>query len=230
MKLIKFLTNAGIGSRRECEKIIKQGLITVNGKIISDYSYDIDERKDSVKYKNKRLKINEKIYIALNKPKGFICSKSDEKNRQLIIDLIKEKKENLFPVGRLDYNSEGLIFLTNDGDFAQQILHPRNKVKKVYLVKVHTKENLKEKINNLSKGIRIEKQLVKPEKVLIKQIKGKNAWIEITIYSGQNRIIRKLCEKNRLFVSKLIRTQIGKYKLTNFKKGYYEYIKPEMVI
>lgn len=223
MKLIKFLLSAGAGTRAECESFIKNSKITVNGNVINDFAIEINPEKDSIKLNDKRLKPISKVYFALNKPAGYITTTNDEKERPTIIDLIKKKRGNLFPVGRLDFNSEGLIFITNDGDFANKIVHPSNNIKKVYTVKIHG-WNLAQTIPKLKKGIKINGQIIKPDAVNIIKLNPKTSWINITIHSGENRIIRKLCENYNLKISRLIRTQIGNFKLGNLQKGKYKII------
>lgn len=221
MKLIKYLLQAGVGTRKECETYIKENKIYVNGNIITDYNYNINEHSDSIKINTKKITSVTRVYIALNKPAGFICSVNDEQGRPTVLDIIKKKKGKLYPVGRLDFNSEGLIFLTNDGDWANKITHPSNNIEKVYSVKIYG-ENIKEKIKQLNNGINIKNKLIKPLKVFIKKLNPKTAWIEIHITSGENRIIRRLCEKNNLNVSKLIRTKIGTFTLKGLNKGEYK--------
>jgi 23S rRNA pseudouridine2605 synthase len=220
MKLIKFLSQSGIGTRRECETIIKSKQIFVNGKICEDFNFEINPKSDSIKYNNKKIIQSAKVYIALHKPTGYVSTVRDEQQRPTVLDLIKRKKGKLFPVGRLDYNTEGLIFITNDGDWANKIIHPNNSISKVYSVRVHG-ENLKQNILKLRSGIQHNRKIIKPDKVLIKKMNPKSGWIEITIHSGENKIIRRLCEENNMKISRLIRTKIGNFKLLGLKKGDY---------
>lgn len=221
MKLIKYITSCGCGSRRECEQLIKEKKVYVNGKITDDFNHVINPEKDYIKINNKIIKQTPKVYIALNKPVGYITTVDDEFNRPTVMELIKKKRGSLYPVGRLDLNSEGLIFLTNDGDWANKITHPKNNISKTYSVKV-SGDNIQYKIKKLYKGIFINKRKIVPDYIKIIKNNPKSTWIEIVIHSGENRIIRKLCENNNLTVQKLIRTKIGNYKLKNLKKGEYK--------
>lgn len=226
MRINKFLAQCNLGSRRKVEELVKNGEIIVNNKIISDLSTQIDETKDEVKYKNKILKNqNEKIYIALNKPVGFIVTKTDDYGRKTIYDLLPNEFQNLKYVGRLDYTSEGLIIMTNDGDFIEEITHPKYKLQKIYEVLLN-KTLTKSQLQNLRDGIIIEEKKTLPAKVnLIDKTK-----LEITIFEGRKRQIREMIKTVGSGIINLKRIQIGKLQLGNIASGKYKIIDKKQII
>ncbi len=220
MRINKFLAQCNLGSRRKVEELVKSGNIKVNGKICNNLGTQIKE-KDIVQFKNQILKLNsQKIYLAFNKPINYLCTKTDPQERKTIYHLLPQKYQNLKYVGRLDYNSEGLLFLTNDGDWINQITHPKYKLPKIYEVMLN-KAITPLDIQKLKKGIIIHGQKTLPAKV--KSI-GKNK-LQITIFEGQKRQIREMIKALGSGVYSLKRIQIGKYKLGNLKLGQFKIIK-----
>jgi 23S rRNA pseudouridine2605 synthase len=224
MRLQKFLSHSGVSSRRKCELIIKSGKIKVNDKIVNDVTVNIDLENDFVVYNNKLLKLENFVYIALNKPIGFITTVKDEFNRPTILDLIKIKKK-IFPVGRLDCDTSGLIILTNDGDFANKIIHPKNKIIKKYIVCVK-KPVIKEQLNKIKNGIIIDNKKTFPCEIRIINKNILYTKLEMDIVEGRNRQIRKIFEKFNNRVINLKRVAINKLELKklNLKNGEYKFL------
>jgi pseudouridine synthase len=224
-RLQKVLAKAGLGSRRKCEELILAGRISVNGKIVNTLGVKIDPEVDVIKCDGKRIKIERKVYILLNKPKGYVTTLSDPQGRPTILSLLEGVKERIYPVGRLDYNSEGLLFLTNDGDLANKLIHPKYKIPKTYLVKFKGKIE-EEDINCLKKGIKLNGKKTLPAKVSIEKRLPKNTILKITLIEGKKRQIRRMGEVIKHHVISLKRVQFGPFKLGNLKKGEYRYLNP----
>ncbi|NNE98113.1 MAG: rRNA pseudouridine synthase [Pyrinomonadaceae bacterium] len=211
-RLQKLIAKAGITSRRKAEKLITDGMVTVNGKRVTKLGSKADPAEDHIKVNGKlinpSLENRKDVYILVNKPKGYLSSVSDPENRKLITDLVPKKHGRLFPVGRLDFNTEGLIILTNDGEFANLISSSR-KIPKVYEVKVKGLPN-PNAINRLRRGIRLVDGF-KTAPAQIKELRAteKNAWFEITLNEGHNQQIRKMFDAIGYSVVKLRRTRIG---------------------
>ncbi len=230
-RLQKLIAQAGITSRRKAEKLIEEGQVTVNGKIVTEMGVKADPEQDHIKVSGKlinpKLEQRELSYILLNKPKGYLSSISDPENRKLVTDLVKGYGR-IFPVGRLDFNTEGLIILTNDGKFANQISSTR-KIPKVYEVKVKGIPN-ENAINRLRRGIRLEDGF-KTASAEIKELRstGKNAWFEVTLYEGHNQQIRKMFDAIGFSVVKLKRTKIGHLDDKFLNIGQYRELSPQEV-
>jgi len=224
-RLQKFLANAGIASRRKCEELILDGKIEVNGAIVTELGTKVSE-KDIVKYNGKIVKTEEeKIYILLNKPIGYVTTAKDQFNRDTVLDLIKINKR-IVPVGRLDMYTSGALILTNDGEFVNMLTHPKNEIDKTYNVTV--KGNVtNEDIEQLQKGVKIDDEYItKPAKVKILKIdKEKNiSRIQITIHEGKNRQVRKMCEAINKKVLALHRCKIGNIEVKDIKVGNWRYL------
>ena len=224
-RLQKFLANAGIASRRKCEELILDGKVEVNGTIVTELGTKVSE-KDIVKYNGKIVKTEEeKIYILLNKPIGYVTTAKDQFNRDTVLDLIKINKR-IVPVGRLDMYTSGALILTNDGEFVNMLTHPKNEIDKTYNVTV--KGNVtNEDIEQLQKGVKIDDEYItKPAKVKILKIdKEKNiSRIQITIHEGKNRQVRKMCEAINKKVLALHRCKIGNIEVKDIKVGNWRYL------
>lgn len=201
IQLNKFLAQAGLCSRRKAELLIKSGHVTVNNNIVKESYFRIIST-DTVKYKNRIITIPNKIYILLNKPKNYITTLNDEKNRKTVIDLINsEIKERVFPVGRLDRASTGLLLLTNDGDLSQKLSHPSNNIKKTYVVILDRNLNQKD-FNAVISGVYLKDGFIKPDAV---QYIGFKNVLQLTMHSGKNRIIRRIFEFLSYKITKLER-------------------------
>lgn len=221
IRLNKYIAECGICSRRKADILIESGKVLVNDIVIKDLGVKIDDTKDIVKVDGKTISKEDKfVYIMLNKPKGYVTTNSEQFGRKSVLDLI-DTDYRIFPIGRLDMNTEGLLLLTNDGEFANKLMHPKNKVEKTYIANV--KGNItEEKIEHLINGVDIGGYITKPAKVRIIS-KDKNK-IEIKISEGKNRQVRKMCEAVGLKVINLKRTSIGKLNLGNLKIGKYRYL------
>jgi len=218
VRLQKFLADAGVASRRAGEQIILAGRVAVNGQPVRLLGTKIDPGHDQVAVDGKLIRAKKLIYIALNKPPGCVCSRQDELNRPTIYELIPREWANVQSVGRLDYNSEGLIFLTNDGQFALRLTHPRYGIRKKYLATVEGE--VKPAMLQLFKsGIFHEGEKLKA--LAAKIISGTRAKsvVELELGEGRNREVRRLFESQALTVKKLQRTQIGKIRLGELKPG-----------
>lgn len=219
-RIQKILAQMGVASRRKAEELIIEGRVTVNGKVAT-LGMKADIEKDHIKVNGKLLlKPEKKIYLILNKPRGVVTSLYDPEGRPTIKDLLKDMKYRVFPVGRLDYDSEGLLLITNDGDFAHSILHPSKKIPKTYLVKVKGKLS-DEKIQILRGGVYLEDGITAPAKVIKIRESEKNCWLQITIYEGRKRQIRRMLEKIGHPVLRLKRIAIGNLRLNRLKPGEY---------
>ncbi len=220
LSLIKYLTSCNLWSRRECESLISSGEIKVNGKKILDISYKIGH-SDKVEYSGKTLDPQNRIVLALNKPKGYLCTVRDELNRKTVMDLVWNINCRLFPVGRLDKDSKGLLIMTNDGELAYRITHPRFKIPKTYLVTINDYIDAKY-IKKITSGIRIDgKKLIPAGFTVIR--KGSNySTIRMTLIEGRKRIIRRLFAKLKFKVKDLTRIKIGDFELGRIKEGRYK--------
>ncbi len=227
LKIQKFIQGSGFGSRREVRSMIAAGEFTVNNEVVDDPNFLIDPLKDIVKYGKKRITNNleKKVYFLFNKPVGVISTLMDPQGRATITDFIKRIKERVYPVGRLDYNSEGLILLTNDGDLTNFIISPRNKIPKVYLIKIKgvVTPVLKEKL--IKKGVFVDERKVRLLGVdFVKKTQTGNSWVRVTIVEGKKHIIRKMFKYSGHPVDRLRRVQIGNFSLRGIPSGHWREI------
>ena len=225
IRIQKVIADRGFTSRRKAEELIKNGLVKVNGKVVNLGDKVLPNEKI---YVNGKEVINQdkKHYIMLNKPRGYVSTVSDELNRKCVLDLVSDVKERIYPIGRLDKDSEGLLLLTNDGNFMNSILHPSKHVEKVYKVTVKPKISEKQ-LTDLCVGVKIDGFLYVPFKVNILKEKYDRSVLEITLKEGKNRQIRKMCEAVGLKVAKLKRVSIGGLKLGMLKIGEYRELTSE---
>ena len=225
MRLQKYLANAGIASRRKCEELILDGKIEVNGIVVTELGTKVS-KKDVVKYNGIIVKPEEeKVYILLNKPIGYVTTAKDQFNRDTVLDLIKINKR-IVPVGRLDMYTSGALILTNDGEFVNMLTHPKNEINKTYNVTVKGIVT-KEEIIKLENGVEIDDgYITKPAKVKILKIdEEKNiSRIQITIHEGKNRQVRKMCEAINKKVLALHRSSIGNIDVKDLKLGNWRYL------
>jgi len=228
-RIQKILSELGIASRRKAEELILEGRVIVNGEP-AHLGMKADPSRDSIKVDGKRItgtgKEIQKIYLMFHKPRGVMTTLSDPEGRPTVKDFLKGVKYRVFPVGRLDYASEGLLLLTNDGDFSNAILHPSREISKTYLVKVKGVME-EENIQKLRRGVKLEDGVTMPARVKkIRQVEN-NSWIEITIHEGRNRQVRRMVEKVGHLVLKLKRTGVNGLKLGNLKLGEMRLLSPE---
>ena len=228
VRLQKFLAESGVASRRKSEELIEQGKVKVNGKvaIIGD---KIDPKKDTVTVNGKKIvKTKTFTYVVLHKPRGFITTMSDEKDRKCVAELIKDVEGRVYPVGRLDKDSEGMLLFTNDGAFANAMTHPTKHVPKTYRVTVRPSIS-EEQITALTQGVIIEERKTAPAEVRVITKEEGRVVLEIILYEGRNRQIRKMCEEVGLEVARLKRTQIGSIKLGMLKQGAWRHLTEDEV-
>jgi len=228
MRLNKYIAYAGIASRRNAEKLVKQGKVTVNGEVVSIPFIEI-QPEDEVRYKGKIIEpTKEFIYLLVNKPKNCISTVSDEKERRTVLDLVKEsEKHRLYPVGRLDRNTTGLIILTNDGHLAQKLSHPSYEITKVYQATLD-KEATDNDLINFQKGGELDDGFLKPDAVNFTHAQGrKNVLIEI--HSGKNRVVRRYFEHFGFHVVKLDRVYYAGLTKKNISRGRYRSLTREEV-
>jgi len=223
IRLNKFIANAGICSRREADKLIQSGIIKVNGKTITDLGTKISPT-DKVQYDDQILKSEKKYYVLLNKPKGYITTTDDPYDRKTVMFLVKNAcKERIYPVGRLDKNTTGLLLLTNDGDLAKKLTHPKHQVKKIYHVVLD--KNLKSAdFSQIAKGIKLEDGLIKVDTIAYVQGAGNKKEIGIEIHSGKNRIIRRLFESLDYKVVKLDRVAFAGLTKKDIPRGKWRFL------
>ncbi len=225
-RLQKIMGRAGIASRRKCEQLIIEGRVRLNGEIVRELGVKADASHDMIEVNGKRLNFEEeKVYLILNKPTGCLTSVSDPFGRPTVIDLIGEEEARLFPVGRLDQDTEGLLLVTNDGEFAFRLTHPKYKVPKTYFAEVRgfPQTNI---INCLKTGIILEEGLTAPAEVKVVERKEKSTVVEIIIREGRKRQIRRMFDKVGHPVIKLKRTALGPIKLKDLALGTYRLLAP----
>lgn len=220
-RLQKFLAASGICSRRKAEEFIKSGQVSVNGVIVTTMGVTVKPGTDHVSFKGKEvLPERQHVYYLLNKPKGYVTTLSDPQGRPVVTSLLKGIRQRLFPVGRLDLDTEGALLLTNDGALAQKIQHPSFKTQKTYEALVKGLVS-KEKIRLLEKGVVVEGKMTAPAKVRILATKGRNALTQITIHEGRKHQVKKMFAATGHPVLKLKRTAYGKLRLGTLPSGNY---------
>ena len=221
MRLNKYLAMCGVASRRKCDDIIKEGRVLVNGKLVTSLGIDINEKKDKVNLDGNLLSLPSSfVYIKLNKPKGYACTRSDEKGRRTIYQLI-DCEERLFSIGRLDYDTEGLILLTNDGDFANKIAHPKFHLEKEYRVSVEG-EMKESELAVLRNGVVVDGQRLPKCKVKFISFENNITKLSVVIDEGKNRQIRRMFEGIGRDIKLLKRIRIGLVKLGGLSRGQWK--------
>jgi len=218
VRLQKFLAEAGVASRRASEQIIVEGRVTVNGQSVKELGAKVDPLHDRVTLDGQAVKVKRKLYVALNKPPGLVCSRNDEFDRPTIYDLLPKEWSHLHSVGRLDYNSEGLIFLTNDGEFSLHLTHPRYGIRKKYVAMVEGKVE-PEMLQRFTHGIWFEGEKFKAEKARLISATHSQSVVELELAEGKYREVRRLFESQGRTVKRLQRIQIGKIKLGELPLG-----------
>lgn len=225
-RLQKIISEMGIASRRRAEEMIIEGRVTVNGRVVA-IGTKADPAKDHIKVDGKLMTgAEKKIYLLFNKPRGVVTSLSDPQGRPTVKNYLKGIKQRVYPVGRLDYDSEGLLLLTNDGEFTHAVLHPSKKVPKTYHVKIKG-IILPAEIEKLRNGISLDGVLTAPAKIRTVKKTEHNSWIEMTIYEGRKRQIRRMFQRIGHSVIRLIRIKINGVALGSLPPGAYRYLRPE---
>ncbi|MGF7049994.1 23S rRNA pseudouridine2605 synthase [Paenibacillus sp. DS2015] len=229
-RLQKILAQAGIASRRKCEELIVAGKVEVNGETVTTLGTKADPDQDIITVAGKPIKHEKKVYVVMNKPKGVITSASDPEGRKVVSDYLKGIHERVYPVGRLDYDTEGLLLLTNDGEFANLLTHPKHHVPKTYMATVKGVPHGSE-LDKLKAGIMLDDGMTAPAEVEYKDIDtAKNeSIISITIHEGRNRQVRRMFEAISHPVIKLKRIAFGELLLHNLKRGLYRHLTKDEV-
>ena len=229
-RLQKLIATAGIASRRHAEELITAGRVTVNGEVVKELGTKADPDRDHIKVNGKlinpQLKARDKVYVLLNKPRGYLSSVSDPEGRPLVTELLPPNLGRLHPVGRLDFNTEGLLLLTNDGDFTNYVTAARNRVEKVYEVKVKGVP-AEGAIQRLRRGITLEDGTrTAPAKIENLGETKTNAWYEVLLHQGRNQQVRRMFELIGHSVLKLRRTRIGFLQDEHLKPGHWRFLSP----
>ena len=224
IRLQKYMADAGIMSRRAAEEEIKNGNVSINGHVAS-LGAKIDPRNDVISYRGKRIKYEKKeyTYIMMNKPRGYLCSTTDDRGRKCVTDLLDGVDARVYPVGRLDLVSEGILLLTDDGELKNRLTHPKHTIGKVYRVKVAGKVS-DEQMEILSSPLVIDDYKIQPVTVTISGEDEGGTVLKMTLFEGRNRQIRKMCEAAGLTVKRLSRISIGNLKLDGLPVGKWRYL------
>lgn len=226
MRINKYLALCGVASRRKVEDFIVNGQVKVNDKVVTNLATDIDIKNDIVTVSGERVKLTEEyVYYMLNKPKGYVCSADDNRGRKTVLDIVRDPNHRIFPVGRLDYDSEGMLILTNDGDLTQRLTHPSNEVEKKYIVKVEG-SIVESELAVLRAGVVVDGERFGKCDVTLTNTDGKISRLEVTLREGKNREIRRMFEaigKNVIFLK---RVSIGLLKLGGLTRGTFRALKP----
>ena len=228
VRLQKFLAEAGLGSRRHCETLITAGQVNVNGQPVIALGLKIDPGNDRVTVAGKPVSVEQKLYIALNKPAGYICTSNDPQSRRRALDLLPANFPRLYTVGRLDVNTEGLLLLTNDGTFSLRLTHPRYKMPKTYRAEV-AGTLADNQIAQLLRGVRSEGELLHAEKVFGVQPVGANTELQLVLREGKKRQVRRMLAAVGCPVRRLVRLSVGKISLGSLKPGQWRYLTNEEV-
>ncbi len=224
MRLNKYIASCGTASRRGADALVEAGRVTVNGAVVLSHGMDIDEESDIVCVDGVRLKLERaKIYIMLNKPAGYLSTCHDDRGRKTVLDIVKDVDERLFPVGRLDYNTEGLLLMTNDGDFAFRCTHPRHEQNKTYYAKVKGELTVAA-VTRLEQGVEIDGRLTSKAKIAVLESSENLTSLNITIHEGRNRQVRNMFEAVGCRVTYLKRTAIGNLSLGNLGLGQWRHL------
>lgn len=225
MRINKYIAMSGTSSRRGAEELIKSGKVKVNGKIVTELATDINEDNDTVTIEGRKISpIKSKIYVMFNKPKGCICTLKDELGRKTIMDYLEDfSDKKVFPVGRLDYDSEGLLLITNDGDLSNKLTQPVNEIPKTYVVKIEGQIEESE-LATLRNGIILDGIKLRRCKIKVLDCEDNSTRLEITIYEGKNRQIHRMFESIDKQVIFLKRIKIGDLRLGGLSRGGYRYL------
>ena len=218
-RIQKILARAGVASRREAERMVLEGRVVVNGKVVDQAGFKADPLKDHIKVDGKRLfRPEPKITLLLNKPKGYLSTVKDPARRPTVMDLLKGVKWRVYPLGRLDFDAEGLLFLTNDGDLAYQLSHPKFSIPRTYWAKVEGVPE-KEELMRLKKGVMLEDGMARAVSVHILRQMEKHSWVEAVVTEGRNRLVKRMFSAIGHTVLKLKRIRFGPIRLGNLPVG-----------
>jgi 23S rRNA pseudouridine2605 synthase len=228
MRINKYIASAGIASRRKADELILSGNVKINGLTVRELGTDVKEG-DVVEVNGRRIDGAEKhVYIMLNKPLGYVTTSSDDRDRATVMDLVADIPERIFPIGRLDYNTSGLLLLTNDGELAYRLTHPKHRIYKTYRAVVHGVLSA-ERVAKLRKGVDIGGFVTSPAKVRVIKQGERSATVEISIYEGKNRQVRKMFAAVGNRVQSLERVAMGEIYLARLMTGHYRRLTPKEV-
>lgn len=224
-RLQKFLAAAGVASRRKAEELIKAGHVTVNGEVVTELGVRVDPKKDTVAYRGKEVSMKDvkMVYIMLHKPVGYVTTAKEQFKRPGVMDLVKDIPERIFPVGRLDYDTSGLLLLTNDGDLTYKLTHPKHDIDKTYHAKLFGTPDLMD-LQMFRRGVFVENKRTKPAKIQVLDSGERYSVCEIIIHEGRNRQVRKMCEAIKHPVAQLQRVATGDLQLKDLQKGKYRHL------
>ena len=228
VRLQKFLAEAGIASRRHCEELIRQGKVIVNGQTVTLLGTKVEPGTDRVAVAGKPVLPERKVYVALHKPPGVICTNHDTHGRRRAVDLLPSTLPRLYPVGRLDQDTTGLLLLTNDGTFSLRLTHPRYKIPKTYFVEVEG-ELTKTQIAELLQGVCSEGEQLRAGRIFDVQTRGGSTELHVVLREGKKRQIRRMMDAVGLPVKRLVRLTVGAVGLRNLKQGQWRYLSNEEV-
>jgi len=227
-RIQKILARAGVASRREAERMMIEGRVTVNGQIVDTLGYKADPSKDHIKIDGKRLKgFEPRVILLLNKPRGYLSTVKDPEGRPTVMDLLKRRKWRIYPVGRLDFDAEGLLLLTNDGNIAQ-LSHPRFSIPRTYWVKVKGVPD-EQRLIQLKEGVKLEDGKASVESFALLRQKEKNSWVQVVVTEGRNRLVKRIFAAIGHPVLKLKRVGYGPIRLGNLPIGQFRYLTPAEV-
>lgn len=222
IRLQKILAQAGFGSRRKCEQMITDGRVEVDGELVTELGTRVDPKKQHIRVDGSRVHLNPNhVTLALNKPKKVLSAMDDPKGRYTLADIIGDKYERVFHMGRLDYDSEGLILMTNDGELSQHVMHPKYEVEKTYIATIDGKIGGNVCRRLVTQGVQLDDGLVKLDHCAIIDANRDQTIVKVVLHSGKNRIVRRIFGAIGYPVRRLVRTQIGPIKLGDLKSGTY---------
>ncbi|MGO1261359.1 MAG: pseudouridine synthase [Bifidobacterium mongoliense] len=222
MRLQKLLAQAGFGSRRKCEEIIQEGRVEVDGELTTELGTRVDPGQQQIRVDGSRIRLDTRhITLALNKPKRVLSTMDDPKGRFTLRDIVGDRYERIFHMGRLDYDSEGLILMTNDGELSQHVMHPRYEVEKTYIATLEGRIGGNVCRRLVSQGVRLDDGLIKLDHCAIIDGNRDTTIVKVVLHSGKNRIVRRIFGAIGFPVKRLVRTQIGPIKLGDLKPGSY---------
>ena len=225
IRIQKFFTDCGILSRRAAEEEIRAGRVKING-IVAEVGQKIDPEADRVEYRGRVLEPTQKprfTYVMLNKPRGYLSTVTDDRGRKCVTELVEDTGVRLYPVGRLDMDSEGLLLLTNDGELTNRLTHPKHEIPKIYHVKIQGTVTA-EQVKALSRPMDIDGYTILPVKTELISVKDDTSTLRMTLFEGRNRQIRKMCETQSLRILRLCRVAIGDIKLGTLAPGKWRYL------
>jgi pseudouridine synthase len=229
IRLNKFLSQAGIASRRQADRLIAEGRVKVNNRVVQKLGFKIDDQTDRIEINSREVnKEQNLIYLMLNKPKGYLVTLKDAFGRPTVMSLLSNLKVRVFPVGRLDYDSEGLLLLTNDGELTFRLTHPRYNIKKTYLVKVKGEPD-SAKLSKLKKGVFLDGKKTAPAKVTLLESTPKRSFLRVEIHEGRKREVRRMLELIGHRVLKLVRVDFAGLKIDKLKSGTWRFLRQQEI-